>query len=195
MAHTFQVNSSDLKPSQDGTKAQNVLAVLSPLHGPIAALCGQAFEGRVVSNDSADKDMAQQRLVMHVRECTETELKVPFHVGEDSSRTWVISKTANGLQLKHDHRHKDGSPDAVTFYGGETLPGDLGSPIAQSFPVDAESIESFNANGLAKSVTNVWHLYLSPQMFTYRLSREDREFRVDFDLRNPVTTPAAPWGH
>ena len=34
----------------------------------LLALCGQAFEGRVVSNDPADASMAAQRLVMHVRE-------------------------------------------------------------------------------------------------------------------------------
>jgi hypothetical protein len=161
----------------------------------LASHCGKAFVGKVVSNDSADKAMSEQRLVMHVRECSDTELKVPFHVGDDSSRTWVITKTTGGLRLKHDHRHKDGSPDAVTFYGGDTPAGFLGSAIAQSFPVDAESIENFMANGLDKSVTNVWHLYLSPEIFTYRLSRDDREFRVDFDLTNPVEVPAAPWGH
>jgi hypothetical protein len=157
--------------------------------------CNKAFVGKVVSKDSADKDMSEQTLIMHVRECSDTELKIPFHVGEDRSRTWVISKTSAGLQLKHDHRHQDGSPDAVTFYGGETPAGELGSPIARSFPVDAESIENFKANGLDKSVTNVWHLYLSPEIFTYRLSRDDRDFRVDFDLTKPVEVPEAPWGH
>jgi hypothetical protein len=161
----------------------------------LAAHCGKAFVGKVVSNDSADEAMSEQRLVMHVRECSDTELKVPFHVGADSSRTWIITKTEGGLRLKHDHRHKDGSPDLVTFYGGDTPAGIEGSAIAQSFPVDAESIENFMANGLEKSVTNVWHLYLSPKIFTYRLSREDREFRVDFDLTRPVAPPPAPWGH
>jgi hypothetical protein len=26
-----------------------------------------------------------------------------------------------GLQLKHDHRHEDGTPDEVTMYGGVWL--------------------------------------------------------------------------
>lgn len=163
--------------------------------GALSTHCDKAFLGKVASKDSADKDMSEQKLVMHVRECSDTELKIPFHVGEDRSRTWVITKTATGLRLKHDHRHKDGSPDAVTFYGGETPAGELGSTIAQSFPVDAESIENFKANGLDKSVTNVWHLYISPEIFTYRLSRDDRDFRVDFDLTKPVEVPEAPWGH
>jgi hypothetical protein len=30
--------------------------------------------------------------------------------------------------------------------------------------------------------------------FVYELSRPDRTFRVEFDLRVPVTPPPAPWG-
>ena len=40
-------------------------------------------------------------LVMHVRGCDEPskQLLVPFHVGDDHSRTWVITRTADGLRL------------------------------------------------------------------------------------------------
>ena len=48
---------------------------------------------------------------MHVRECSEDAIRIPFHVGEDRSRTWVVTRTANGLRLKHDHRHEDGSEE------------------------------------------------------------------------------------
>ena len=130
---------------------------------------------------------------MHVRECTDTELKVPFHVGDDHSRTWVITKTQYGLHLAHDHRHKDGSEDKVTMYGGMTA--DMGSATEQSFPVDAYSINNFRDNGLNVSITNVWHMYIEPEEFTYRLTREERDFRVDFDLTKPVALPPAPWGH
>jgi hypothetical protein len=57
---------------------------------------------------------------MHVRTCSENALRIPFHVGDDHSRTWVITRTENGLRLKHDHRHEDGSEDAVTQYGGDS---------------------------------------------------------------------------
>jgi len=126
-------------------------------------------------------------------ECSDSELKVPFHVGDDHSRTWVITKTENGLLLKHDHRHQDGSEDKVTMYGGDTV--DKGSVTEQSFPVDAFSIQNFNENGLGQSVTNVWHMYIKPTQFSYRLTRDKRDFRVDFDLTKPVALPPAPWGH
>ena len=159
----------------------------------IAAHCGKAFEGTVTAGNSADSAFSGKKLIMHVRECTDTELKVPFHVGDDHSRTWVITKTKYGLHLAHDHRHKDGSEDKVTMYGGMTA--DMGSATEQSFPVDAYSINNFRDNGLNVSITNVWHMYIEPEEFTYRLTREERDFRVDFDLTKPVALPPAPWGH
>lgn len=159
----------------------------------IAAHCGKAFEGVVTAGNSADSAFSGKKLVMHVRECSEQELKVPFHVGDDHSRTWIITKTDTGLRLKHDHRHQDGSEDKVTMYGGNTA--DNGSAQLQLFPVDQFSIDNFNRNGLSQSVTNVWHVGITPQTFIYRLTREERDFKVEFDLTKPVALPPVPWGH
>lgn len=159
----------------------------------LSALCGKAFEGKVTRSDASDDGFASSRLVMHVRECSDNQIKVPFHVGEDRSRTWVISKTDTGLRLKHDHRYQDGREHKVTQYGGDTA--DVGSARWQSFPVDSFSINNFNDNGLTQSVTNVWHLGLNQQSFSYRLTRENRDFLVEFDLTRPIALPPAPWGH
>jgi len=159
----------------------------------IAKLCGTAYEGRVVSNDVADEKFASQRLVMHVRRCSDTVLEIPFHVGADASRTWVISKTGSGLQLKHDHRHEDGSNDELTMYGGHTI--DAGFDQAQSFPADAPTKQMFAELGIPQSNGNTWQFYVYPKVFTYRMVRDGREFKVDFDLTKPVNTPAAPWGY
>ncbi|EHC07162.1 hypothetical protein Sbal625DRAFT_0715 [Shewanella baltica OS625] len=159
----------------------------------IAAHCGQAFAGKVVSGDTADSAFSDKSLIMHVRECSDTELKIPFHVGDDHSRTWVLTKTQQGLKLKHDHRHQDGSEDAVTMYGGDTM--NDGTVLKQSFPIDRESIDNFVKNGLTQSITNVWHMEITPTTFSYQLTRENRDFKVDFDLTQPVVLPPKPWGH
>jgi hypothetical protein len=159
----------------------------------VRGLCGQAFEGRVTEGNASDTDFAEQRLVMHIRQCGDHVIEIPFHVGEDRSRTWVLTRTGSGLQLKHDHRHEDGSDDASTMYGGHTV--DAGWPTAQAFPADQYSRELFVAQGIPQSAGNTWHMYIYPETFTYRLTREGREFRVDFDLTRPVPTPPAPWGH
>lgn len=159
----------------------------------LAAHCGKAFAGKVVSKDSADAAFRDKSLVMHVRECSDTELKIPFHVGDDHSRTWVITKTDQGLRLKHDHRHQDGTEDNVTMYGGDTA--SMGTSQKQSFPIDQASIDNFMQNGLTQSVTNVWHIEVTPNTFSYLLTREARHFQVDFDLTQPQPLPPVPWGH
>ena len=160
----------------------------------IAAHCGKAFEGKVtVDNATGPSSFADKKLIMHVRKCNDRELQVPFHVGDDASRTWIITKTGSGLSLKHDHRHKDGSDDVSTMYGGHTV--DAGFANMQSFPADQYSKELFVSQGIPQSVGNTWQMYIYSEQFTYRLIRQGREFRVDFDLTKPITPPAAPWGY
>jgi hypothetical protein len=111
-------------------------------------------------------------------------------VGENRSRTWVISRTADGLRLKHDHRHEDGTPEELTWYGGDTAV--FGEPHRQEFPADAET-----ATMLPAAATNVWTVEVRPgQVFAYALRREgtERRLRVDFDLTRPVAPPPPPWG-
>lgn len=160
-------------------------------------LCGKAFAGRVVTDTpppTGDDPFANQTLVMHVRECGEQTLRIPFHVGDDHSRTWVLTHTSNGLRLKHDHRHRDGSEDAVTQYGGDTA--DAGTTTRQTFPVDADSIAMFTREGRTVSNSNTWAMEIHPgQRFVYELSRPGgRLFQVEFDLTRPVAAPPAPWG-
>ncbi len=169
----------------------------------LTAHCGQAFPGRLVSTEAADADMAGKPMLMHVASCSPTEIRIPFHVGPadgagewDRSRTWVITRTATGLRLKHDHRHADGTCDPVTMYGGDTAT--LGTASRQSFPVDAESITLFRAQNLPRSVTNVWTVEADSDSFAYELRRTGenaRYFRVEFDLSRPVAAPPPAWGH
>lgn len=160
----------------------------------LSALCGRAFEGRIVSPAvESDAAFAGKRLVMHVRTCSDDEIRIPFHVGEDRSRTWVVTRTAAGLRLKHDHRHADGSEDPLTQYGGDT--SSQGSALRQEFPADAFSKAMFVRLGSAQSVPNIWAMEVEPRsVFAYELRRPGRFFRVEFDLAKPVAPPPPPWG-
>lgn len=163
----------------------------------IASLCGQSFAGRIVANTPASTTpdpFDGKTLVMQVRECNEGELRIPFHVGDDHSRTWVITRQSQGLRLKHDHRHADGSADATTMYGGDTR--HAGTAQRQEFPVDAESVAMFVAQGMQASLANTWAMEIVlRKRFDYELSRPGgRLFRVEFDLTRPVPAPPAPWG-
>lgn len=107
--------------------------VPAPRHGlePGAAFfaairphCGQAYAGRLLEGTApGDAAIGAERLVMHVRDCTESEVRIPFHVGANRSRTWIVSRRDGELLLKHDHRHEDGSADRITQYGGATRDG------------------------------------------------------------------------
>jgi len=155
-------------------------------------LCGKAFEGRVVEDSSRSDDWSKNRIVMHIRDCSDGQVKVPLHVGDNRSRVWIITKLPDGnMQLKHDHRHEDGTSDTVTMYGGHTRV--IASVSNLDFPVDAESIESFKANGLEASVTNVWQMRIGEGTFHYRLTRPGRAFEIEFDLTNPVPVPPPAW--
>lgn len=165
----------------------------------LTAHCGKAYAGKLASDQDLDADMRGKAMVMHVRSCSPDRIEIPFHIdglgpdgGWDRSRTWVITRTATGLRLKHDHRHADGSKDELTMYGGDTA--DRGTATRQTFPVDAESIALFTRTGRSVSNTNIWSVETTPDSFTYGLSRQGRDFRVTFDYRQPVAPPPAPWG-
>lgn len=156
----------------------------------LQALCGKAFEGKLVEGtEASDAEIGRQRLVMHVRTCSENEIRIPFHVGENRSRTWVITRTAEGVRLKHDHRHQDGSEDEITQYGGDTR--EARDPLSLDFHADA-----FTAKLIPAAASNIWTIAIEPEKsFTYGLRREaqGRRFRVQFDLTKPVSAPPAPW--
>jgi hypothetical protein len=162
----------------------------------VTALCGRAFEGRITANEPAQAGdpFDGQRLVMHVRTCEPDRVLIPFHVGDDRSRTWVLSRQGEQLRLTHDHRHEDGTEDELTQYGGDTT--SAGTDSRQEFPADQFSIDLFTRTNRAVSNTNVWAMEMHPgRMFAYELRRPGRVFRVEFDLTRAIDPPPAPWGH
>lgn len=155
----------------------------------LTRLCGQSFPGQVVEGDATDAAFREAALVMTVASCADDEIRIPFRLGEDRSRTWVITRLPQDrLRLKHDHRHPDGTEDALSQYGGETQ--GPGAPDLQRFPADAFSIALFTRTGRVVSNTNVWSLGVTDQVFTYELARPGRLFRIAFDLTRPAPPPA-----
>lgn len=151
--------------------------------------CGNAYEGKLDDSVKND-DFSGKKLVMFVRTCDENQITIPFYVGDDKSRTWVLTYENDRIKLKHDHRHEDGSEDEVTQYGGISTNSGLDS--IQFFPADQET-----ANLIPYASTNVWWITLDDSVFTYNLKRvgtDNPAFKVIFDLTKPVEAPGAPWG-
>ncbi|MFC4724550.1 hypothetical protein AB6B38_00595 [Glycocaulis abyssi] len=177
-----------------GVDAQPEAVMEAGLIESLSEYCGQAFEGEITSPPvELDEAFAGRRLVMHVRECFEDEVRVPFHVGDDHSRTWLITRLDDGrLRLKHDHRHEDGSEDTLTQYGGESIVPPISARV--EFPADQFSKDLFEREGIPVSMDNIWIMEVTDTSFVYTLTRPNRLFEVTFDLTNPVDTPPTPWG-
>ena len=117
-------------------------------------LCGKHFAGETVFPENPSEAFRDKALAAHFQSCSDYEIRIPFQVGEDTSRTWIIRLLPEGLQLKHDHRHADGTPDEVTNYGG--IAAQLGTALKQSFPADEHT-----ATLIPDAATNEWFLTLS----------------------------------
>lgn len=160
----------------------------------LAQLCdGQAYAGRLVSNDEVDADFRDAEMTIGPATCSGLVVRIPFRVGDDRSRTWEITRTVDGIRLKHDHRHRDGSEDVLTQYGGDS--DETGTATRQDYPADDETKVLFTAEGAEVSNQNTWSVEIEPgDLFAYQMGRPSRLFRVEFDLSEPTTLPPPPWG-
>ncbi len=59
-------------------------------------LCGKAYAGTVVADTTGDERFKNKAMVMHVRSCKKDQVRIPFMVGDDRSRTWVITRKGIG---------------------------------------------------------------------------------------------------
>ncbi len=153
-------------------------------------LCGKAYAGTVAAAPTDDTTFKDKTLVMHVRSCEPNRIRIPFVVGDDRSRTWVLTRKGDRIELRHDHRHADGAPDKVTMYGGWTT--NVGQPTRQVFPADQPTVDV-----IAAAASNVWWIDLVPgEYFSYNLRRmgTERYFSIRFDLKTQIKAPEAPWG-
>lgn len=156
----------------------------------LQAHCGKSYEGEIVAGAVEGDGFTGEKLVMHVRSCDPKDIRIPFFVGEDKSRTWVLHINPDKIiSLKHDHRNPDGTEEELTQYGG--ISSNVGLANLQMFPADAHT-----SHILPAASTNIWWFTIDDTSFTYNLRRvgSDRLFSVSFDLRKAVETPEAPWG-
>jgi hypothetical protein len=150
--------------------------------------CGDAYPGSTQFIANGDSPFADARLVMHIESCTDSIIRIPFVVGENHSRTWVLSLTPRGLLFKHDHRRADGTLEDTTNYGGWA--SREGTATTQHFPADDETAQMIPA-----ASTNVWTVSIDTlaSRFVYDLRRDDApRFRAEFDMTTPVPPPPHP---
>ncbi|MBC8031214.1 MAG: hypothetical protein H7Z16_13950 [Pyrinomonadaceae bacterium] len=165
--------------SKEPTTSSPQLKTQKAFFKNLRKMCGQRFEGTTDFPQNADHPMVGKKLVMSVGPCTGKEIRIPFQVGEDKSRTWIITLGEKGLLFKHDHRHPDGTPDRITMYGGWAAPN--GTSHLQRFPSDPDTVKL-----IPEAATNVWTLQIIPekQQFMYYLERNNQpRYRAYFNLQ------------
>jgi hypothetical protein len=142
----------------------------------LQGLCGARFEGGLTYAIDPKNPYVGQAISTEIV-CTGKDVRLPVLVGTDRSRTWIFTRTAAALELRHDHRHPDGTPETVTMYGG--LANDAGSALSQSFLADAITFKLFPG-----SETNVWTTSFSADgtVLTYHLDRHAKP-RIEFVMR------------
>ena len=171
-------------PASTGGDPQDRLhAVCDVFMEQLAALKGVTFTGHPVFQIEPGPPWEGARLRAVVRDVSDSEIRVPFTVDDDRSRTWVFTRRAEGLHLLHDHRYPDGAPHDLTDYGGCAESGSvIGGVIRLSFPADA-----YTASILPEASTNAWTFILDPAAGTlvYDLERHERpRFRAELRDRD-----------
>ena len=142
----------------------------------LKTMCGQRFEGGQTYAIDPNNEFANKTISTEVI-CSTSDVRMPVQVGEDRSRTWIFTRPAAGLELRHDHRHADGTPDKVTMYGGMAQAG--GSARSQAFLADP-----YTAKLVPGADTNLWTVAISEdgKVLTYRLERHAKP-RAEFVMK------------
>ncbi len=165
--------------------AQERVAPRDAFWAHLSALCQTAAaDGTLLAAPPGDTQVdASARLVVHFWQCGKDELRFPFHVGENRSRTWTIIRHPDSLELRHDHRHADGSEESNTWYGAFTQ--SEGTAFQQEFVSEREG------------VLRGWRITVEPgRRYEYGTIADGKwRHHLRFDLTAPVSPPPLPWGH
>jgi hypothetical protein len=173
-------------PAADGPLAPEQEAFWARM----AAHCGHAYRGEVSDATAYYRDAVRGAAVIHFMDCSADRIHIPFHLDDNRSRNWILTRAHGTIRLKHDHRHPDGTEEAISQYGGDAPAPGL--PTRQIFPADAHT-----ARILPERADNFWFLdFVDETTLHYGVHwpKHGHSVRFAFDLSSPVAPPPRPWG-
>ncbi len=144
----------------------------------LSSLCGNKYEGEEIFTAEGRESFADKNMTIHFASCTDDKIRIPFYIGDDESRTWLLLVEDGQLRFRHDHRHEDGTPEDITMYGG--FSDQRGTEFTQFFPPDDYTLDL-----LERAPGHEWVLSLTEEMDTlcYCLqSEEELVFKAKFYL-------------
>lgn len=174
----FVLNSCGVKPDAGRGFLEN-----------LNAYCGYSYHGKTTEFSLGTGDgthpLQNPAMVMVLAECSEDEVRIPFFVDEDRSRTWILQMRDGQLHLSHDHRYPDGTEYPQNMYGGYS--DGRGTATKHFFPADDFTIAERPQRDI-----NVWskEIDMENDRYYYRLYLEGMlRFEATFDLADPQPLP------
>lgn len=153
--------------------------------------CGNAYSGVLADATPFYQTFDADRIVIHIRDCSETLTHISLHIDDNHSRNLLLTKVPGTLRLKHDHRNQDGTEEEITQYGGDAPSPGLES--RQIFMADEHT-----ADILPNRFDNFWFLDMMDEntlAYGVHWPKHGNSIRMEFDISNPVEAPPAPWGY
>jgi hypothetical protein len=158
----------------------------------IQELCGNAYEGTLADATPFYHSFDAERLVIHVRNCTDSLTHISLHLDDNHSRNLLLTKETGTLRLKHDHRNEDGTEEEITQYGGDAPKPGL--EHRQIFMADEHTAEI-----LPDRFDNFWFMdIMDEETFAYGVHwpKHGNSIRMEFDISEPADEiPPTPWGY
>jgi hypothetical protein len=176
----------------DGSAASRELAPeQEAFWAALQAHCGNAYRGSLSDATAHYAGAVSGEAIMHFMDCADDRIHIPFHLGDNRSRNWILTRVGGTIRLKHDHRHADGTEEEISQYGGDApVPG---LARRQIFPADAHT-----ASMLPDRADNFWFFdFIDEQTLHYGVHwpKFGHSIRFEFDLSTPVAPPPRPWGY
>jgi hypothetical protein len=150
--------------------------------------CGHAYAGENTHLDLGENHVLEgASLLMILDHCVEDEVRIPFYVNDDRSRTWIVQETERGLHLSHDHRYPDGTEHDANMYGGYA--DHEGDALTQYFPADERTIQDRPGREINRWAKSFDH---EAERYYYRLYlRDTLRYEAVFDLSSPLPVDVA----
>lgn len=177
---TARSGPSELRPAK-AQKQQRLNSAQNMFFENLSHLCGSIFEGYSTFTDTPTHVFAGKKLTASLISCNDREIRIPFSVGDDHSRTWLLRRNSRGLLLKHDRRHSSADPGEIIEYVGWAT--HEGSASRQFFVADTDRVHV-----PPEIAGSLWSLSLDVDRgeLSYSLKhRQQQRYEVVLQLRKP----------
>jgi hypothetical protein len=126
--------------------------------------CGETFSGQVSEMQETQNDISGETLIATFQTCTEEEVQIALAENGNALRTWIVSRSDDGLQLNLRNANAGDPTMEATGFGG--MANDEGSANSQVFEASDSTAEA-----MGDTDAGVWTLGIEDGQFSYALEQ------------------------